>query len=195
MSVEGFESAIAQHLRAIHETAASSPPGGGPAWDQLLAHYGVASVGQEERAAVAHAMGLTRGATPGEVRLLLDGLARWADAELARLASNPALANDPRLAWWKNNLSTLAQTESEKYERAIGYVPPPALAPAPPAPALASIFANAQATAKQVPWAGMKVEQAAVLTCVHCGGPQERPQDFMCRYCRRPIAGKIEKNV
>jgi hypothetical protein len=195
MSVEGFEASIAQHLRAIHDTAAGSPPGGGPAWDQLLSHYGVAGVGPDERAAVARAMGLERGATPGEVRMVLDGLVRWAEGELGRMAQAPALASDPRVAWWKGNLTTLAQTESDRYERAIGYVPPLPLAPAPPAPALASIFANAQATAKQVPWAGMKYEQAAVLTCVHCGGPQERPQDFMCRYCRRPIAGKIEKNV
>jgi hypothetical protein len=194
MSLEGFEAAMAQHLRAIHETAAASPPGGGPAWDQLLAYYGVQGVGAEERGAVAQAMGLGRGATPGEVRIVLDGLVRWAEGELARMTQDSDLANHPRLAWWKSSLPTLAQAESERYEHAIGYVARAAPAP-PPAPALASIFANAQKTSKEVPWAGMKYEQAAVLTCVHCGGPQERPQDFMCRYCRRPIAGKIEKTT
>jgi hypothetical protein len=68
----------------------------------------------------------------------------------------------------------------------------PAPAPSPGAPALASIFANAQQTSKEVPWADMKFKQVGALTCVHCGGPQEQPADFMCKYCRRPIAGSIK---
>jgi hypothetical protein len=68
-----------------------------------------------------------------------------------------------------------------------------AAAPAQPAaPSLASIFANAQQTSKEVPWANVKHKNVATLTCVHCGGPQEQPADFMCKYCRRPIAGSLE---
>ena len=70
--------------------------------------------------------------------------------------------------------------------------PAPAAPAAPAAPSLASIFANAQSTSKEVPWANMKHQSVLNLNCVHCGGPQEQPQDFMCKYCRRPIAGAIK---
>jgi hypothetical protein len=65
----------------------------------------------------------------------------------------------------------------------------------PAGPSIASIFQNAQQTSKEVPWAGMQYKQVATLTCVHCGGPQEQPSDFMCRYCRRPIAGSLKPNI
>ena len=98
-------------------------------------------------------------------------------------------------------VSELVDRETSTYERSIGGAPPPppppAAAAAPPAyapptgaPALASIFANAQSTSKEVPWANQKYNAVQTLNCVHCGGPQEQPQDFMCRYCRRPIAGE-----
>jgi hypothetical protein len=38
----------------------------------------------------------------------------------------------------------------------------------------------------------MKYKSVLNLNCVHCGGPQEQPQDFMCKYCRRPVAGSIK---
>jgi hypothetical protein len=60
---------------------------------------------------------------------------------------------------------------------------------------LGSIFANAQQTSKEVPWAGQSYKTVGTLTCVHCGGPQQQPTDFMCRYCRRPIAGSIKPNA
>ncbi len=193
--LETFEALLGQHLRAVYETAAASPPGGGPAWDALLAHYGVHGVGPQERAMVVQAMGLVRGPTPGEVRIVFDAVGRWAQAELGRLAADPAVSAQPRAAWLAQQLTTLAQVQTEQYERSVVPRAPPIAAPpvvAPAAPALASIFANAQQTSKQVPWANATYDQVATLTCMHCGGPQEKPQDFMCRYCRRPIAGKLE---
>ena len=84
-----------------------------------------------------------------------------------------------------------ADRETQGYERAIGIAAPTS----PAAPSLGSIFANAQQTAKESPWAGRSHKQVATLTCVHCGGPQEQPMDFMCRYCRRPIAGALKPTV
>jgi hypothetical protein len=190
--VDALAAAIAGHVRAVRETAAASPPGGGPAWDALLGHYRLAAFDPNERATVVRCLRLARGATPGEVRMVLSALAGWASGEAARLAADPALAPEAaRLRAW---LEGLVERELGEYERSIGVAPPPAQAPAPPpaaAPSLGAIFANAQQTSKEVPWANAKYDQTATLTCVHCGGPQERPMDFMCKYCRRPIAGSI----
>jgi hypothetical protein len=136
---------------------------------------------------------LTRGATPGEVRMVLASLAAWATGEAMRLAQDPALAHEAAgLRTW---IDGLVDGETREYERSVGVVAPPPAAPSPPAgpaaPSLGSIFANAQQTSKEVPWANMKYDQVATLTCVHCGGPQEKPMDFMCKYCRRPIAGSF----
>jgi hypothetical protein len=190
-AIDALASAIATHVRAVRETAAASPAGGGPAWDALLQHYRLAPFDPRERATVVQCLRLTRGATPGEVRMTLAALVAWATGEAARLAQDPTLAAEvPRLRAW---VDTLVDGETREYERSIGVVaPPPApppAAPAPAAPSLGAIFANAQQTSKEVPWANMKYETVTNLTCVHCGGPQERPMDFMCKYCRRPIAG------
>lgn len=194
--LESLEAAVAAHVAAIHRAATASPAGGGPEWDLLLAHYGVAGLSPAERASIAHHMRLPRGAVPAEVRLVLAGLSRWASGEMDRLRAAGHLA-PPAL---HQRVAELADRETAAYERALGLAPPapapsafvPAPAAAAGAPNLASIFANAQQTSKEVPWAGMKYDAVACLTCVHCGGPQEQPQDFMCKYCRRPIAGAIK---
>lgn len=198
-AVEDLEAQVATHVRAICGTAASMPPGGGPAWDQMLAHYQLRGFGPEERASVARALGMTRGATPGEVHVALEALGRWAQAEAGRLAQDPSLAGHPRLRTLAQDLAAMPARETEVYERSVGLVrapmPPPAARPgAAPMPALGNIFANAQSTSKEVPWANMQYKQTAVLTCVHCGGPQEVAQDFLCRFCRRPIAGRLESS-
>jgi hypothetical protein len=190
-AVDALASAIVAHVRAVRETAAASPAGGGPAWDALLQHYRLAPFDLRERAMVVQCLRLTRGATPGEVRMALAALVAWATAEAGRLAQDPSLA--PEAAGLRAWIDALVDGETREYERSIGVVPPPpAPAPAaaaPAAPSLGSIFANAQQTSKEVPWANMKYETVTTLTCVHCGGPQEKPMDFMCKYCRRPIAG------
>lgn len=176
-----FEAALRQHLDVILRTASNAPPGGGPDWDGLLRHYGIAPLAHDERQMIVQCMHLSRGAAPAEVRMALVGLAQWADNEAKRTGG------------FVTGLEGFVDREMASYERSIGVAPPP---PPPPAanagmPGLASIFANAQQTSKEVPWANMKYKQVANLNCVHCGGPQEQPADFMCRYCRRPIAGKV----
>jgi hypothetical protein len=197
MPIDALDAAISQHVHAIQSTAAASPAGGGPAWDGLLRHYGVPALDARERETIARQMRLSRGATPAEVRRALEALVAWAQRELDRLALEPAAAASPAMARVRSRLGALLDAETAAYERSIGLAPPPPAFAAPPAapaaPSLASIFANAQQTSKEVPWANAKYKQVATLTCVHCGGPQEQPQDFMCRYCRRPIAGTIER--
>lgn len=195
--VEALEAAIAQHLGTIQRIAWNAPAGGGPEWDGLLRHYGIAPVDGQERAMIVSCMRLSRGAVPAEVRMAFQGLTQWAERELSQLQAN-GHGHHPAFAALQQRVASLVDVETAGYERAIGIVPaPPAPPPvvaaaAPTGPSLGSIFANAQATSKEVPWAGMTYKSVGNLSCVHCGGPQEQPQDFMCKYCRRPIAGSIK---
>jgi hypothetical protein len=197
--VEALDAALMQHLSTIQRTAFSSPPGGGGEWDTLLRHYGHTPFDPQERAMSVSCMKLSRGAVPAELRVVLLGLQAWAQGELGRLRASGAANGSPTFAGLEQRIAGLVDHEIGAYERALG-VPPSApmvqQAPPPPAapagPSLASIFANAQQTSKEVPWAGMTYKSVVNLNCVHCGGPQEQPQDFMCKYCRRPIAGSIK---
>ena len=195
--VEALDAALAQHLGAVQRAAISSAPGGGPEWDAILRHYGVPALDPVERSTIVSCMHLSRGAVPAEFRVVLSGLQSWAQRELDGLRASGAATASPSFGMVQQRVASLIDVEIAGYERALGIAPPPPMAaPAPPAapagPSLASIFANAQQTSKEVPWAGQKFKSVGTLNCVHCGGPQEQPQDFMCRYCRRPIAGSIK---
>lgn len=183
-----LEAAIAQHLGAIQSAAWNAPAGGGPEWDALLRYYGVPPLDPSERQMIVQHMRIARGAVPAELRMVLSGLKAWIEAQLPSLGPSGARA--------QQMATDLVDREMAAYERALGIPPlPPLPPPTPAAPSLGSIFANAHATAKEVPWAGQTYKAVGSLTCVHCGGPQEQPQDFMCRYCRRPIAGTIKPTV
>jgi hypothetical protein len=197
--VEALDAALIQHLSTIQRTAISSPPGGGGEWDALLRHYGHAPFDPQERAMSVSYMRRSRGAVPAELRVVLVGLQAWAQGELGRLRASGAAHGSPALPYVEQRIQGLVDFEVAAYERALGIAPSAPMAPmaapppaAPAGPSLASIFANAQQTSKEVPWAGMKYKSVVNLNCVHCGGPQEQPQDFMCKYCRRPIAGSIK---
>lgn len=196
--VQSFGATLQQHIDTIRRTAFASPAGGGPEWDGLLRHYGHTPIDPQERSMIVSCMRLARGATPAELRMVFAGLAQWANGELSRIAASGG-ANDPAFASLRDQVARLVDTETAAYERALG-IPPPApagpapivAAAAPAGPSLGSIFANASATSKEVPWAGQTYKNVVNLNCVHCGGPQEQPSDFMCKYCRRPIAGSIK---
>jgi hypothetical protein len=196
--VEALDAALAQHLSTIQRTAFNAPPGGGPEWDGVLRHYGHAALDAQERSMIVSCMKLARGAVPAEFRMVLTGLQAWAQRELAQLSASGAAAASPAFGAVQHRVHTLVDSEIAAYERALGIPPAPpmpapiAVAVAPTGPSLGSIFANAQSTSKEVPWAGQKYKSVGNLNCVHCGGPQEQPQDFMCKYCRRPIAGSIK---
>jgi hypothetical protein len=196
MSVDALAAALAQHVDYVLNTAASSPAGGGPQWDEVLRYYRVQPHDAQERAMIVQYMRLQRGATPAEVRTVLEGLRTWAFGEIERLRADPSIGQSPALGQLHGAAQTLVERETARYELSIGLQPAPAAAPAAPpkpaAPSLGSIFANAQQTSKEVPWANMEYKQVATLTCVHCGGPQETPLDFMCKFCRRPIAGTVK---
>lgn len=206
--VEALDAALSQHLSAVQRAAYNAPPGGGPEWDGLLRHYGITPLDASERGTIVQCMHLPRGAVPAEMRMVLGGLRSWALGEIDRLKQSGAANLSPSFFQLQQRVETLVDAECAGYERALGLAPlPPAPPPPPPGgppivaanapkgPSLGSIFANAQKTSQEVPWAGKQYNMVGTLTCVHCGGPQEKPQDFMCRYCRRPIAGTTKPTV
>ena len=195
--VEALDTALAQHLGAIQRAAFGSPAGGGPEWDAILRHYAVPALDPQERSMIVSCMHLARGAVPAEVRVVVSGLQVWAQRELDQLRASGASNGSPALGTLQHRIASLVDAEISAYERALGIapsapMPDPGPPPAPAGPSLAAIFANAQSTSKEVPWANMKHKSVVNLNCVHCGGPQEQPHDFMCKYCRRPIAGSIK---
>jgi len=194
--IESLDAIVTRHVSAIHGAACSAAAGGDATWDGLLRHYGVTPFDPRERALIVRGMRLSRGATPAEVRVVLLEVQRWAERELVRIRSDGAPLGSSALGLLSDRIAFLADRETSTYEQMLGLprlrVSEPATPPVAAAPSLASIFANADQTSKQAGWATSKHAHVNSLTCVHCGGPQERPMDFMCRYCRRPIAGTLE---
>lgn len=84
-----LEDAVAQHVSAIHRTASASPAGGGPEWDALLRHHGLAPLDAAERSFIAQQMCLARGAVPAEVRAAFLGLQAWGDGGARTTAAAP----------------------------------------------------------------------------------------------------------
>jgi hypothetical protein len=174
--VDLLETRIAEQVAAITGAAAAAPAGGGAEWDALLLQYGVTPLDVTERAEIVSRMRLTRGAVPAELRLALATVVRSAQGELARVSADSATAGA------KARLEGLVDRETESYERAlcralVATALPPAV------PSLQQIFANAGAAP-----APRTDPRALTLHCIHCGAPQEKCLDFLCRYCRRPMA-------
>jgi hypothetical protein len=188
-----LEKTLDDHVRWIFETARRSPPGGGPEWDRVLAHYGVAAESADFRRRAAAEMRLTSGAVVVEVRHALGAVERQIRAELDRLEANDAFDTmTPPFGALETRVAYLVEHESQKYAQMIrgAAAGGPAPAPAPVGGGVSSIFANAQATAAKVPWANFKAEAARVLHCSASGAPQEATLDFTCRYCRAAIGHK-----
>jgi hypothetical protein len=173
-----LEDEIRRHQSAIASAAWQCPPGGNRAWDGVLAAYRVAPQAPADRVSEAVGRKMTRGAVPTEVRRALESVAAWAQGELGALA--PALAHNGRFMFAQQQVQGLA-LEADRYESAVS----PSQVPS-----VGSIFANAAATAGKAPWQSVKVPPSAVLVCVTCGAPQQKPLDFKCPYCGNPIAGR-----
>jgi hypothetical protein len=146
----------------------------------VLAHYGLAPEPAATRFEAARQARLARGAIPAEVERALQAMAHRAGAELARLEAIHAGAGPFSAA--RARLAARVRREAEAYVAGAAQA-------APGGADVASVFANARATSKQVPWARDPVPAAMILACPACGAPQERPLDFTCRYCRAPLGG------
>src|SRR5450432_1605805 len=95
--IESLAASLEQHAQYVLQAAANTPPGGGAAWDAVLANYRIPPFPPDERAASVQNLRMTRGALPGEVRAVLSGLSQWATGELARMRQDPSLAAHPAI--------------------------------------------------------------------------------------------------
>lgn len=182
------------HVRWILQSASACPPGGNRSWDQVLAHYGAAPDAALARLEEAQQAGQARGATLKEVRRAIDAMIAAARSELDRLVPPTAwgMANtsDPAFEHYVASLrAKLTSIPDEALARYTSDVCPPKAAVA---ASVNSVFANVQATAKLTPWANVKIDPAKVLECHACGAPQEVALDFVCRYCKSPMARQKE---
>ena len=166
-SLDAFRALVESHVKAIVDAAHAAPPGGGHAWDTMLAHYGLTGDSAASRVDEMARHGCTRGAVPSEVGRVLHAMTSSAAADLARRGGDASIA-----AW-------LGEIPSRELAR---YAPIKEVAKK-----VASVFANAAATSKQVPWANAKSVSSVILACPACGAPQERALDFQCRYCRSSL--------
>jgi hypothetical protein len=53
---------------------------------------------------------------------------------------------------------------------------------------IANVFANAAQTSQQAPGANAQVPASLTMKCPTCGASQEKPLDFLCKYCRNKMA-------
>lgn len=182
------------HLQWILGAARSSPPGGSKEWDKVLAHYGATHEAPLARLEQLQLLGQSRGATIAEVRRAIEAMVRQAEAEFDRVAPRHTIGgggfvlavaagtSDPQLegevAGFRAKLAGLAETWAARYQAEVCDQRKAAVA------SVGSVFANAMATSKETPWAGVKIDASKVRECPSCGAPQEVVLDFKCRYCR-----------
>jgi len=172
-----LEGEVARHASVIVGGAGQCPPGGNRSWDELLGLYRVAPLSPVDRVSEVVGRRMTRGAVPTEVRLALASVARWAQGELAGLAT---LGSDPRFSLVQRQIAHL-EVQADQYESSVA----PSLAPS-----VGSIFANASATAGKAPWNQVKVSPTTVFVCATCGAPQQTPLEFTCKYCGNSMTGR-----
>lgn len=185
----GFEQNIEGYVQQALKTAREAAPSGDPAWGELRGRYRVAADPLLARWVASLNPARPRGASPEELRGVLEALAAWARGELASFGQQaPGAAAHPLFARLQGRLSRLALDEVVRYREALVAQminqPPPGAAPS-----VGGIFANAAKTAGETPWAAayQAGAQTASLTCPHCGSAQERTLDFTCRYCKKPL--------
>lgn len=113
---------------------------------------------------------IARREAPESVARALESIAAWARACLAAMGTEPAAIA------YERRLDAIVASETGRFRAALG-------APVVAAPPLASIFANA---ALKTPQPRSPGPGAVVVTCAHCGAPQESELARTCPYCGKP---------
>jgi hypothetical protein len=185
----GFEQNVEGEVQLVIRAAGEAAPADDPAWSALRTRYRVPADPLLARWVASLNPARPRGASPEELRGVLEALSSWAQSELFAFGQRaPGAAGHPIFARVQGRLARLALDEVVRYREALVarmiHQPPPGAAPA-----VGGIFANAARTAGATPWAEayQAGAQTASLCCPHCGGAQERSLDFTCRYCKKPL--------
>lgn len=185
----GFEQNVEGYVRQTLETARRAQPEGDAGWVELRSRYGVSPDPLLARWVASLDPSRRQGASAEELRQVLEALAGWARRELAAFVQQaPGALAHPAYRRLDERLTRMPLDEVARYRDALAARFLPGAAPG-AAPAVNSIFANAARTAGETPWAATYHQgaQANTLICPYCGGAQERPLDFLCRYCKKPM--------
>lgn len=187
--LEGFERNVEGHIRHTVQTAQQAAPTDDPTWVELRQRYRVAADPLIARWVASLNPTRPRGASSEELRLVLEALSAWAMGELQAFRQQAkGVENNLIFQRIYTYLTQFPLQEIVRYREALvaSSLGQPA---AGAAPAVGGIFANAAKTAAETPWAATYQQgaQANTLVCMHCGSAQERPLDFLCRYCRKPL--------
>lgn len=178
--VAGLEQRLGEQVAAVLSAARACPSGGDVGWDRLLSAHGVAPQSAEERLRTVAAARLPAGASPVEVRRVLDVVAARAEAELDAVAPG-AGPQDLRVGALRYRLASLGDKETGDYVASLTA-----------RSAVGSVFANAKASAAAQPWKQVACRPTTAFTCVHCGAPQQVQLDFICHYCGKHVTEKGE---
>lgn len=181
-TIDAFEATLRNQVAFVLETAAGSPPGGGPAWDGVLGRFGIPGAPPDRRGALAASRGHTRGAFPEEVEAVLLALSHLAFRTLQHLHAPESPPLQARLYALGEQVSSLAAVQRRAYEELLK--PRPVVGAG-----VAGIFANARATAQLNPWGHLKYDDHLTLACPGCGAPQQAQLVFDCRFCGSSLFG------
>ena len=185
--LDSFEATLRNQIAFVLHTASGCPPGGGPAWDEVLGHFGIQGVGPDRRGPLAASRGLMRGAFPEELEQVMLALSHMAWNTLQGMHAWGLTHDRPELqAKWQalaQRVQVLAAEQRGAYEAELK--PKPAVGAG-----VAAIFANARATAQINPWGHLSYSDRLTLTCPGCGAPQQAALVFDCRFCGNSLFGK-----
>jgi hypothetical protein len=181
LSVPDLEGWVTASVREVRTAA----EGGGDAWDALLGRWHLRPPAAEARAARAAQLGVTRGALPEEVRVVLHGIRAVATARLEGILraepdlAAPAHPESSRVSQLRARLVTLVDDEGHAHDARVR----------PGRPGLGALFARARTTAALDPWAGLRWEQSLTVCCAGCGAPQASALVFDCPHCGGSVFG------
>lgn len=147
------------------------PGGSSPAWVDLLAHFKVMPVSQEERIKTAKITGMQRGASPEELTELLTAITRSMKSKIKKLP----WPDDNALSLRIDRLRALTDRILEENMAAYRKIVFPKK----------GMFAHAKEAAdKSRNEPGWKVSSEAFVNCCRgCGAPRINPSHLECEYC------------
>lgn len=187
-AIDAVERFFQQELADVQEIGLRSKAGGGAEWDGLLVHFGLLPAQSTVRAEQVAALGMNKGALPGEVRLAVHVVESTVRAHLDRVerrwpeALDDELPHAGRVRAIRAQLVGLVEREGQAYDQQVQ--------PASGGGHMGAIFANVRATKGMRPWANIEWRHALTIQCPGCGAPQAVPAEFTCAFCTGDLLGR-----